>query len=314
MTVDPALLPHLEQQLGTLSRDVQAADAAARALANWAGGADPALGGAAQTLSRASRALGDTSTRLDAMRRDVSQRASLLAQKPSSGRGAVMIAARRGDMGRDDEGLDFDDWYSWLGVRDGVFGLGFGWLHAEMGKTDNPEVEEGSRIDILTAEAKTGLLNPDTDTFGLAASAQVASVLWNMGHNSLGLRSVEMNIGRLQAEASVGADGATVGYGASAWDVAATFGQPSKDSGTDTQVRLGAGVGGGGAARLHWSDDDHDGDREYGFGFDAKAFVGVSFDMKTEALDDLALAAMGGGKGERRLIGHHFPDLKPVSR
>jgi len=314
MTLDPALLPHLERQLRALSGQAHDVGASAHGLATWASGADPTLAAAAEAM-RASRALGDTSGQLDAMRRDVSQRASLLElEGNTSGSGrAELTDVKRGDMatgsrrsGTDSEGEPADglsvlSWFAFLDDSDSALDFGVGLLHAEMGNTDSREVLKGSRIDVLSV---IGDANP-RGRWGKSFSAQAMSLAWMLGDNSLGLHSFEANVGRVQGEASIGKDGATLGASASLGDVSATFGRPSEDSGTDSQVRLGTGAGIGLTGRLHWSDEDRDADREYGFGVDLK-FIAV--DVKTEALDDVVGLAMGDDGVERRLESN----LKPL--
>lgn len=312
MTLDPALLQHVDRQLSALSDRAHEAGARANALAAWSRGAHPALGGAGQTLARAGRTLGDTGKNLDATRREVSRRASLLEQEHASGSHGELSAAKRGDMdtrtrredahrdGDSADGLSVLSWFAYLVNTDSDFAFGLGMLHAEMGDTDSREVQKGSSIDVLSVSGET---NPD-GRMGKVFSAQAMSLVWMLGHNSLGLQSLEGNVGRVQAEATIGKDGATFGGGVSAADVAATFGRPSKDSGTDSQVRLGAGLGVGLTGRLHWSDDDRDGDREYGFGIDLKF---VSLDFKTEALDDVVGLALADRGVEQRLESHWKP-------
>jgi len=288
--------------------------ASAHGLATWASGADPALAAAAEALTGASRALGDTSGQLDKMRRDVSQRASLLeleggttgsrrAEPTDAQRVDMATGSRRSDTDSDGEppdGLSVLSWFAFLDDSDSALDFGLGLLHAEMGNTDSREVLKGSRIDVLSV---IGDANP-RGRWGKSFSAQAMSLAWMLGDNSLGLHSFEANVGRVQGEASIGKDGATLGASASLGDVAATFGRPSEDSGTDSQVRLGTGAGIGLTGRLHWSDEDRDADREYGFGVDLK-FIAV--DVKTEALHVVGLA-LGDDGVERRLESN----LKPL--
>jgi hypothetical protein len=224
---------------------------------------------------------------------------------------AGLTAARRGDMdpnaGDDtgsDQGLLTRFWYALLDLdpQDGDFEFGLGLLHAEMGETDSAEVQKGSSLDVLSASGKVGLLDPESARFGVLASAQAASLKWIFGHNSFGIQELDVNAGRVQMEESVGRDGATMGFGASVADAAVTFGQPSKDSQADTQVKVGGGIGLGFGGALHWSDDDKDGAREYGFGVDFKF---ISLDYKSESLDEMWNMAVPGVP---------FPTAEPTRR
>jgi hypothetical protein len=292
MSIDPGLLPHVFRQLGALSARTQTAGSTVRGLAGWAGGANPALGAAAQELTRASRALDETTKQLDATRRDIDRRASLLELEQASGGRAALTGAKRGDMDSN-AGDDADPsqsfierfWYTLLehDTHNGTVDFGLGLLHAEMGDTDSAEVQKGSSIDILSANGRFGLLDPDTGRTGFVGSAQGGRLNWIFGHNSFGIQSLEVDVARASAESSLGPDGITIGAGASLLDAAVTYGQPSKDSAADTQVKVGGGVGIGFGGALHWSDDDKDGEREYGFGVDFKF---ASFDYKSEALDE----------------------------
>ena len=101
----------------------------------------------------------------------------------------------------------------------------------------------------------------------------------------------------VDAEASIGQDGATLGAqitGAARRSVLG--GDFDSQHNNDQQLRIGPSVGAGLAGRLHWDDSDNDGYREYGFGADFGIWkgLGLTSDLRTEDPLFIGLSPLGG--------------------